>query len=67
MQLDLPVPDNVISYARDHLIEGESSNDYQEYFKYLTNARHLGEARDWRQALNNYHQPMNAAHQADDA
>ena len=67
VQLALSVPENEISYAREHLIEGEAYNDYQEYFKYLVNFFRLEEPRDWRDTLNRFHQLMNIANQGDDA
>ena len=43
-----------MSYARLHVIEGDSGNDYQEYFEYVSGVCDLGQPNDWEEALELY-------------
>ena len=48
--LILPVPQQELLYAKNHIISPDASNEYQQYFDYVVQVCNLREPDDWRGA-----------------
>ncbi|XP_078372629.1 uncharacterized protein LOC144656265 [Oculina patagonica] len=53
-QFLLPISEAERNYARSHVIEIDSDNEYQEYFQYVSGLCGLEQPNDWREALELY-------------
>ena len=45
------VPDNEMNYAKEHLVEYEYANDYEDYFRYIIHHYGLQKPAEWRDAF----------------
>ena len=53
-QFLLPVPQEEMQYACEHLVERVEDNEYQSYMTYLVQSCHLKQPNNWREALQLY-------------
>ncbi len=52
--LKVIVPLNEFEYAKNHLVDEDEDNNFQEYFKYVVETLALPTPRNWREALHMY-------------
>ena len=49
--LIVPVADDKIAYARNHLIESETVHDHFGYIQYVMDSQQFSKPENWREAL----------------
>jgi hypothetical protein len=57
----LPVPEDHMNYASQHVVEAQEENYYQEYFNYVMENTQREFPSNWQQALRLYELLINYA------